>query len=442
MTLGVQTAEVRRRDLEQMVTAVGRVEEAETGLATISARVGGRIDKLHLDFTGQSVRRGQAIAEIYSPEVVSSAEEYKLAIENLERLGTATPQAAEQARELLKASRRRLELWGLTPEQIHGIEKSDQPNIYITLYAPVNGIVTERKVTEGQYVREGDVLYALADLSKVWVKADIYESDLPQVHMGQAAEITSDALPGEKLRGRVSFIEPTVNQQTRTVAVRVEVRNPGLKLRPGMYANVKLHALGRQSALAVPRSAVLDTGMRKVVYVAKGDGVFEGRRIEVGPVAGDYVPVLAGLNEGERIVTQGAFMIDSQTRISGGLTGLFGGSKEFAQGKGAGGSAAWKITFRTEPDPPKGGSESTFRVTVLDPTGKPVSDAEVRTDFLMPAMPAMGMGEVRTSAELKWDGSGYSGRATLPTAGTWMVTVEAKRGSQRLATHRTRVDAR
>ncbi len=436
----VETVEVKRRRLEQTVTAVGRIEQAETRLATISARVGGRIDKLHVDFTGQSVSRGQPIAEIYSPEVVSSAEEYKLAIENLERLGTATPQAVEQARELVAASRRRLELWALTAEQIQSIEKSEQPSVHITLHAPVSGIVTERKVTEGQYVREGDVLYTLSDLSTVWVKADVYEADMPRVRIGQAAEITSDALPGEKLGGRVSFVEPMVNQQTRTVAVRIEVRNPALRLRPGMYAMAMLRGAPARSVLAVPRSAVLDTGMRKIAYVAKGDGVYEGRQLELGPAAGDYFPVLAGLNEGERVVTRGGFLMDSQTRISGGMAGMFGGSKEFASPTN-GSAKGWKISFQADPDPPRGAQENTFRVKVLDAEGKPVGDAAVRVEFWMPAMPEMGMGEMRASADLKWDGSSYSGSALLPTTGSWNVSVEARRGGERLATYRTRVDA-
>ncbi|HSA92896.1 MAG TPA: efflux RND transporter periplasmic adaptor subunit [Terriglobales bacterium] len=438
--IGVETTEVRRRNIEQTVTAVGRIEEAETRLATISARVGGRIDKLHLDFTGQSVRRGQPIAEIYSPEVVSSAEEYRLAIENLDRLSAATPQAIEQAREVVAASRRRLELWDLTAEQIRAIERSEKPDIHITLHAPVSGIVTERKVTEGQYVREGDVLYALSDLSTVWVKADVYEADMPRVRMRQLAEITSEALPGETLSGRVSFVEPMVNPQTRTVAVRIEVRNPALRLRPGMYITAILRGAAARGVLAVPRSAVLDTGMRKVAYVAQGDGVFEGRQLELGPAAGDFVPVLAGLSEGERVVTRGGFLIDSQTRITGGLTGVFGGSKEFER-PANGEAKAWKITFQVDPSPPRGSQENMVRVQVLDAAGKAATDAAVHVEFWMPAMPEMGMGEMRASTDLKWDGSAYSGSIRLPSTGSWNVNVEARRGGERLATYRTSVNA-
>jgi len=326
----LRTEEVHRRDLQRSVLAVGRVEEAETRLATISARVGGRIDRLFADYTGQELKQGQAIALLYSPEVVASAEEYRLAREHLEKLGPgAAPRAVEQARDLVEASRRRLELWGIREEQVRELEQSGAPRIHITISSPVNGIITERRVTQGQYVREGDVLYTVSDLSTVWVKVDVFETDLPLVRVGQPVEITTESMPGRTLAGRVGFIEPMLNPQTRTVAVRIEVKNPRMSLRPGMYVHATLLSRAEKT-LAVPRSAVLDTGMRKVVYVALGGDAFEGRQVEVGPPGEKYYPVLAGLKEGERVVTRGNFLIDSQTRITGGMTGLFGGSKEFA----------------------------------------------------------------------------------------------------------------
>lgn len=444
-SIGLQTAEVRRRELKQDVVAPGRVEEAETQLATISARIGGRIDKLYVSFTGQSVGRGQAIAVLYSPEVLSTAEEYKLALENRQRLSSSnSEQAIAQADEMVAASRRRLELWGVTPKQIAEIASSAQPDIHITIYSPTSGIVTERKVTEGQYVREGDVLYTLTDLSSVWVKADVYESDVRLVRVGQAVDISSDALPGATLHGRIGFIEPMLNPQTRTLAVRVQVPNPQLRLRPGMYANVAFHAGAPQMVLAVPRSAVLDTGTRKVVYVAKGNGVFEGRQVELGSTGQDYYPVLAGLKEGERVVTQGNFLIDSQTRLTGGMTGLFGGSKEFTRnGKAQAAPAAeLKITLRSDSEPPKGGAENTFHVTVTDAGGKPVSDAQVKLTLVMPAMPSMGMGEARATADLAWNGSEYVGKTSIPLAGPYNTTVEVSRNGQALGVYRTRLNVR
>jgi membrane fusion protein, copper/silver efflux system len=443
-SIGVETVEVRRRRLESALAAVGRVEEAETRLTTISARVGGRIDKLFLDFTGQEVRRGQRVALIYSPEVASAGEEYRLALESVQRLGTqARPEALAQANDLVEASRRRLELWGLTAQQIQEVAKADHPPVQVVTSSTVSGTVMERKVTEGQYVREGDVLYSLTDLSAVWVKADVYEADLPQVRVGQPVEITAEGLPA-KLRGRVDFIEPVLNPQTRTVAVRIQVTNPEMRLRPAMFVNVRLGSSTTTEVLAVPRSAVLDTGTRKVVYVARGGGVFEPRQVEVGAPAEEFYPVRSGLEEGERVVTHGSFLLDSQTRLSGGMAGMFGGSKGFSTSPpqpAPGAAATFHVTFQTATEP-AAGKEAALHATVTDAGGKAVSDAQVSVTLLMPAMPAMGMAEVRQSTELKWDGTQYSGSMTIPSAGSWNVTVEVNRSGQRLASYRTSLRAK
>jgi Cu(I)/Ag(I) efflux system membrane fusion protein len=361
-SIGLQTALVQQRMIRREFLAVARVEEPETQIASISARIGGRIDKLHVDFTGQPVRRGQPVAEIYSPEILSSAAEYKLALENRKRLASSVePQAISGADDLIAASRRRLELWGLTPQQIDTIATSDKPQIDLTIYSPASGIVTERKVTQGQYVNAGDALYTVTDLSRVWVKADIYEADLPRVHVGQAVEIASESALSAKLRGQVGFLEPMVNAQTRTTVARIEVSNPGMRLRPGMFVQVRF-AVSGQHSLAVPRSAVVDTGTRKLVYVAKGNGVFEAREVQLGPVADDYYPVPFGLREGDRIVTEGNFLLDSQTRISGGMSSMFGGSKEFNQQQTAPESAQFKVAFRSDPATPQGDAECQGRV--------------------------------------------------------------------------------
>lgn len=442
--VGIEVSEARIQTLRREILAVGKVEEAETQIATISARVGGRIDRLLVNFTGQRVSRGQPIALIYSPEVVASGEEYKLALESRRRLGAhATASAIQQADELVAASRRRLELWGLTTEQITDISRSEQPQIHITIHSPAGGIITERKVTEGQYVREGDVLYALTDLSTVWVIAEVYEADLPQLRVGQTVEITSQALPGATLRGQVNFIEPMVNRQTRTVPVRIQVANPGMRLRPGMFAMAKIRSPGAERVLTIPRSAVLHAGARDIVYVALGQGNFEAREVQLGPAGEDSYPVRTGIEEGEQVVTRGAFMLDSQTRITGGMTGLFGGSKEFERAAPPpAGMASLKISFQTEPDPPKGAEENTFRVSVTDPEGKPVSDAQVKVTLVMPAMPAMNMPEMRSSFDLTWNGTEYEGRGVIQMAGGWNVMIEVSRGGQLLGTQRAGINAR
>ena len=441
--IGVETVEVGRRNLQRALMAVAKVEEPETQLESISARIGGRIDKLYLDFTGQQVRRGQTIASLYSPEVLSTAEEYRLALENRKRLGTgAEPLAVSGAEDLVNASRRRLELWGLTTQQLDEIASSAQPHIEVPIYSTVSGIVTERKITQGQYVNAGEVLFTITDLSTIWVKADVYQPDLPSVRTGQSVEISSDSIPGVTLHGRVGFLDVSINPQTRTASARIQVPNPTMRLRPGMFVQVKFAAPAGHDVLAIPRSAVLDTGMRKIVYVAKGNGEFEGRQVQLGPAGTDFYPVLAGLKEGERIVSQGSFLIDSQTRITGGMTGMFGGSKEFDHGQAQTPAVSQtKITFRSDPETPRGNSDATLHVSLLDSSGKPVSDAQVKVTLIMPAMPAMGMGEMRATSDLTWRNSDYVGTIKVPSAGSWNVEVNASRNGQLLGSYHARLNA-
>jgi RND family efflux transporter MFP subunit len=446
--IGVETVEVRRRNLQRALIAVAKVDEPETQLASISARIGGRIDKLNVDFTGQPVRRGQPVASIYSPEVFSTAEEYRLALENKRRLGAgAEPLAVSGADDLVIASRRRLELWGLTTQQLDEIASSAKPQIELPIYSTVSGIVTERKVTQGQYVNAGEVLLTVTDLTTIWVKADVYQPDLPSVRTGQPVEITSDSLPGITLHGRVGFLDTSINPQTRTASARIQVPNPSMRLRPGMFVQVKFAAPAGYDVLAIPRSAVLDTGMRKIVYVAKGNGEFEGRQVQLGTPSSDYYAVLAGLKEGERIVSQGSFLIDSQTRITGGMTGMFGGSKEFDHEQADEGQTPAaavpqiRFTFRSDPEIPRGNSDATLHVTVLDASGKPMTDVQVQVTLIMPAMPAMGMGEMRAASDLTWRGTDYEGTIKVPTAGPWNVEVNASRNGQLLGSYHARLNA-
>ncbi|HEY6927477.1 MAG TPA: efflux RND transporter periplasmic adaptor subunit [Steroidobacteraceae bacterium] len=441
-SIGLQTTRVEQRQLRRELVAPARVEEPETQLINISARIGGRIDKLYVDFTGQPIHKGKPIADIYSPEVLTSAEEYRLALENRKRLGPgAEPQALAGADDLIAASRRRLELWGLTQQQVERIPLSTVPEVNLTIYAPANGIVQERRVTRGQYVNAGDVLYTLIDLGSVWIKADIYPADLETVRVGEAVEVQADSLSGTKLRGRVGFLEPTTDTQTRTTAARIQVANPGMKLRPGMFAQVRLQTPPTNS-LVVPRTAVIDTGTRKLVYVARGGGVFEAHEVRLGRATEEYYPVLSGLQGGEQVVTQGSFQLDSQTRITGGMTGLFGGSKEFQEGNGQPTPTQAKITFRADPPIPQSGAKVALHVSVSDASGRPVSGAQVRVNFFMPAMPAMGMGEMRESVMLQDAGKEYSGSIDIPMSGTWTVTVEARQAGQLLATYRTSLNAK
>jgi Cu(I)/Ag(I) efflux system membrane fusion protein len=431
---GVEITEAKRGTVRKGIVASGKVSAPETGLGTISARISGRIEKLYLNVTGEGVSRGQPVALIFSPEILAAAEEYKLANENRQRLqASKESQAIEEADALVRASRRRLELRGLTPEQIDGM-LSEASSTQVTTYSPLSGVVTERNVAEGQYVKEGDVLYTVTDLSTVWVEADIFEADIPFVRSGQSTRITAPALGNTALRGSVNFLQPGVDPQTRTMKARVQIANPELRLRPGMFVQVSMEASVATDAVTVPRSAVLDTGNEKIVYVAKGNGVFEKRSIEISFIDDEFVAVARGLNSGEQIVTHGSFLIDSQSRLSGAMTGMFGGSKAFDE--------QTAVTLRFEPASPKGGADATFHVSVNGPDSKPITDAAVQLTLVMPAMPAMGMSEMRASFDLRWNGTEYVGTGRVPMPGAWNVTVEARRNGQVLGVYRSRFDAR
>ena len=443
--IGVETAEVRRQTIRKEIVAPGKVVEPETGVRTISARIGGRIEKLLINITGETVDRGQPVALIYSPEVFTAGEEYRLALENRQRLGASKePQAISDADELVRASRRRLELWGVSAEQIEEIASAAEKAVQITTYSPVSGVVTKRNVTEGQYVKEGDVLLEVVDLNTVWVHADIFESDIPLIRTGLKVRITAPTLTGGSVQGIVDFLQPAVDPQNRTMTARIQVPNPQMRLRPGMFVQVSLEASLGGDVVSVPRSAVLDTGKEQVVYVAKDNGVFERRSVEASIAGDEYYAVTRGIKAGERVVTRGNFLIDSQTRLTGTIAGMFGGSKAYGGETTSPQAAAsnYTVTLQSEPAIPKGGSEGTFHVRITGPDGKPVSDAQVQMTLIMPAMPSMGMGEIRSMIDLAWNGSEYAGKGTVAMAGPWNITVEARRGGQVLAVYRTRLDAK
>lgn len=453
--IGIQTSEVRRESVREDILVIGRVEEPETAIATISTRFGGRVERLFVNFTGQPVKEGDPIAtisitgqaagkddpvsSIYSRDQIAAAEEYQFALENRKR--ASRPDAIAQADALVEASRVRLERFGLAPDQKDRALSAPEQPIRITVNSTASGVVRSRKVAVGQFVNPGDALIELSDLGTVWVKAQVYDSDIARIRPGVAGTITSEALPGLTLKATVAFIDPNSDPVTRTTPVRLQVNNPGTRLKPGMVVQAALHmSLGM--ILTVPRDAVIDSGSEKVVYIARENGVFEQKRVEVGTPVKDRYPVKSGLSGGDKVVSRGVFLVDSQTRLSGTLTGMFGGSKSFTDTTSTPAESTYKLTFRIEPDPPMGTKENTIHVALTDPTGKPVSDAQIRLTFVMPAMPAMNMPEMRNSADLKWTGSEYTGPIQIMMAGGWNVAIEARRGDALLATAQTRINAR
>jgi RND family efflux transporter MFP subunit len=325
---GVATAEVKPAALHQTIRAVGTLGVDETRLVHVAARVAGRLDRLYLDFTGAAVRRGEPIYAIYSPDLVSSGRDYALAIENLARARKGGDAGyIESAASLAAASRERLALWGLDAGQIDRLARTGRPEVDLVVRSPVHGTVLEKKVVQGQYVTEGQDLFLLADLSNLWLSAKVHEQELSGLKVGQLAVARFSAFPGHELRGRVRFIDPTLDPATRTVGVRIELPNPQGLLKPGMFANAELQVdLGR--GLAIPRSAVIDTGTRQLVYVQQAPGRFVGREVRLGPGAGDLVQVVAGLTEGERVVTSASFLIDSQSQLATGQSIQWSGASE------------------------------------------------------------------------------------------------------------------
>jgi len=314
----VATAKTEWREFSLETSASGKVSWDERMLATVPARFGGRIERLHVDFTGTRVVKGQPLLEIYSPDLVASQREYLLAREGVERLKDSPYEDARRmSSRLLEAARARLKLWGVTDAQIAGLERSGEPGLVSTVYAPASGVVTERLVSAGQYVAEGAPLFNIADPARVWVQAEIYETEIGRVPVGTPAIVTTEAWPGREFRGRASFVDPFLDPGTRTARVRVELPNPGGLLKPEMFVRVAFR--GRKGrALAVPDTAVLVTGERAMVWTEVSPNVFEPRTVRVGHRSGDFFEVLSGLSEGETVATSAGFLIDSESQLRSG----------------------------------------------------------------------------------------------------------------------------
>ncbi|HXH27490.1 MAG TPA: efflux RND transporter periplasmic adaptor subunit, partial [Candidatus Polarisedimenticolia bacterium] len=333
-SIGVKTELVGRRPIRSTVETVGRVTYDETSLSRVNTKVGGWIEVLRVDRTGQFVRKGQPLLEIYSPDLVSTQEELRIARDNLARLeaGGARAEAIDQARGLLDDVRRRLALWDIPAGQVEALETRGTITRRVTLAAPVTGYVVDKSALEGQHVAPGEDLYRIADLRRVWVLGKVYEYQLPSIRTGQAATITLSYLPGRTFRGRVDYLYPYLDPVTRTADVRIVVDNDKLELRPEMWASVRIEVPSGSPALVVPNEAILDTGERQIAFVKRGDGIFEPRELKLGLRTRDVSEVLEGLAEGESVVTSGTFLIDSESRLKSALEGMATGQGEAPNG--------------------------------------------------------------------------------------------------------------
>jgi membrane fusion protein, copper/silver efflux system len=372
---GVTVTPVERRDLARTINAYGNVDYDETRLGVVSAWVGGRIDKLFVDFTGTTVQKGHALVSLYSPQLISTENEYLVALTSLHNAEkSGMPQAVTSAKALVESSRQRLLRWGLGEQQLDHIAQTNEVEDHVTIYAPQGGTVIEKKAYEGMYVKEGDVLFRIADLSTVWLYAEVYEDDIsflyqdrpgdywtcpmhPEIHQkgpgscpkcgmelvrtndSIGAVITARALPGDRFTGNIAFTDPFLDPNTRTVRVRVNIRNPDQRLKPNMYARAQIH-LPLKNILAVPENAVLQSGTRQIVLVEESPGRFRPQPIRLGRMWLDdpshaaterkelafetnavrYHEVLAGLQPGDRVVNSGNFLLGSESQLQGALT--------------------------------------------------------------------------------------------------------------------------
>jgi multidrug efflux pump subunit AcrA (membrane-fusion protein) len=313
--IGVRTTEAKRETLVREVHTTGQITADETKIAHVHVKINGFIEQVFVDYIGQLVKKGQPLFTLYSPDLVSTQEEYLIAKRGEKTLGTSSfPEVAQGSQSLLRSTRERLKLWDISDEQIKKLDQSGEVSRTLTFYSPITGFVMDRKAFPQTSVTPDTELYTVSDFSTVWVNADIFEYEVPFVKVGQHAEMQLSYYPGKTWNGRVSFIYPTVDPTTRTVKVRMKFPNPDFKLKPQMFADVELK-INYGNQIVVPQEAVLDSGKEQRVFVAKGDGYFEPHQITTGAKLDGKVVVLSGLKAGETVVSSGNFLVDSESRL-------------------------------------------------------------------------------------------------------------------------------
>jgi Cu(I)/Ag(I) efflux system membrane fusion protein len=331
--LGVRTQVAELRALDRVVRAAGRVEVDERLLATIAPKFEGYVERLHVNTTGERVTRGQPLFEAYSPELVSAQQEYAIAVRGMKALKDAAAESKSGMAQLAESSLTRLRNWDVSEEQLAALERTGVARRDVVFRSPATGIVMERKAVAGMRFMPGETLYQVADLSRVWVIADVNEQDIGLVANGRHAQVRINAYPDKRFDGVVTYVYPTLKMETRTVPVRLELANPGGLLKPGMYAQVELAAAAAGKVVAVPASAIIDSGVRRVAIVQTGEGRFEPREVEVGARSEDWIEVRSGVKEGEPVVVSANFLIDAESNLRAALSGMSGAGKAEA-GKG------------------------------------------------------------------------------------------------------------
>jgi Cu(I)/Ag(I) efflux system membrane fusion protein len=353
--LGVRTEAATARELVRSVSAVSTVQADERRLHTVAPRFEGWIERLYVNTTGQAVKKGDALMDVYSPELISAQQEYLIALQGVQAVAAGGDDARAGMQRMVESSLQRLRNWNISESELAQLQKEGKARQFVTMRSPASGVVVEKPSIQGKRFISGEVLYQIADLSGVWVLADVFEQDLGMVRLGQPAAVRVDAYPDKVFNGKVAFIYPTVTAETRTAKVRIELPNAQALLKPAMYARVEIaSSQNKAKVLAVPDSAVLDSGVRQLVLVELGAGRFEPRVVKLGVRGGGYVEVLEGLKAGEAVVVSANFLIDAESNLKAAL-GAFGagaGNVKPASGNStgaaAGAAANGAVTHRGE----------------------------------------------------------------------------------------------
>ena len=434
--VGIRTAVAEIRPLVKKIRTVGIVTYDETKVAQVFTKVEGWIDKLYVNYTGKLVEKGQPLFALYSPDLVATQDEYLLALRAKESLASSSLQEIRAgSAALLDATQRRLSLWDISDEQIAELQKTRQPKKNIIFYSPISGFVIKKDAVQGMRVMPDKELYTITDLSTVWVNADIYEFEQAAIRLGQRATIALSYYPGQTFTGKVSWISPVLDDKSRTTKVRLEFPNRDFKLKPEMYTNVEIEIdAGRK--LAIPDEAVLDSGIRKIVFIDKGEGRYAPAEVKLGGKFDRYFEVIDGLSAGERIIASAGFLLDSESRLTeamGAMAGMPGMDMGETQKKLPAAETSGEkklgdliLSLETQPAKPKAG-ENLIKLRIRDAKGNPVPDASVNITSAM-TMPGMAVG--KASAKHIKDGV-YEATVNFAMAGTWEIAVSVARPGQK-----------
>ena len=442
--IGLKFATVVRKEVSDRLETTGSIEADERLQGYVQTRFAGWIEQVFANSTYQYVHRGEPLFTIYSPDLMSTENEYLLAIDARRRVkDSVVSDVATDASSLVDSAAERLKLWNVSPREIARLERERTVRRAVEIDSPMSGYIVERNALPNMYVQPDTRLFTITDLSKVWIYAAVFQNELGKVRPGDPATVSVDSYPGISFDGSVNFIEPQIDPMTRTAKVRCEFNNPKGQLLPGMFAHVALDLpMGEQTV--IPDTAVLRTGTHNVAFIDRGDGYLTPAEIELGQHVGDEYIVLKGLAPGQRIVSSANFLIDSESQLQaaeGAFVPPAPGVSANAVGPAAEAAPQASIDFTSDPKPMVRGPNKVI-VTIHDSKGAPIAGAQVTVSFYMAAMPAMGMAAMRAQTAAGDQGNGsYSANIELPSGGTWSLTITASKGGQPIAIKQMDVSA-